>query len=218
MLCRRYLRCNVQRSELRDGRRRIAAGDHATAQHRSRARSSHRSRHAEAAPGAPILREAQNGASLQTRKRPRPRQGDNVARSCSKNPALASSTKHRATPCGMSSDRPSRGRHTSTRPPQGRPTTLRPSRGRPSLRSSVSRRPRSHEHSLRLTHPLRLYGVSEAIRVDFALFATTTSLSAACQSHVAAYVSSIPMDRCDNYGLAFAARSARPGGPAACTK
>jgi hypothetical protein len=37
-------------------------------------------------------------------------------------------------------------------------------------------------------------------------------LSAARLSHVAAYVSSIPMDRCDNYGLAFAARNGRPGG------
>jgi Protein of unknown function (DUF1173) len=29
---------------------------------------------------------------------------------------------------------------------------------------------------------------------------------------------SIPRDRCDNHLLAFAARNARPGGPAACTK
>lgn len=42
--------------------------------------------------------------------------------------------------------------------------------------------------------------------------------SEACLSHVAAYVYSIPMYRCDNYGLAFAARNGRPGEPAPCTK
>ena|SRR2546423_6034661 len=58
----------------------------------------------------------------------------------------------------------------------------------------------------------------EAIRAYLVLYGSAkTQLSEACQSHVAAYVYSIPRDRCDHYLLAFAARNARPGGPAACT-
>jgi hypothetical protein len=55
----------------------------------------------------------------------------------------------------MSADRPSPGRSATTLPPQRRRTTLRPSWGR-SLRSSVSRRSRSAENSLRLAPPQRL--------------------------------------------------------------
>ena len=74
---------------------------------------------------------------------------------------------HRATPRGMSSDRPSRRRQTfdSTVLNDGE-TTLRPSWGRPLLLSSVLRRPRSVNDSLRLSHPQRLDGAHEAIRVD----------------------------------------------------
>jgi len=77
---------------------------------------------------------------------------------------------HRATPRGMSSDRPSRGRLTSdsTVLKDGE-TSLRPSWGRPRLLFSVLRRPCSVNDSLRLSHPLRLDGAHEAMRVGFAL-------------------------------------------------
>ena len=64
--------------------------------------------------------ERRTGTPLQTLQASTTEATDNIARSLSKNSALAFKRGHRATPRGMSSDRPSRGRPVATPPSQGR--------------------------------------------------------------------------------------------------
>ncbi len=115
-------------------------------EHRSRARTPHRARHAEVAPGVPILRQAQNRYASPD--------------------ALASTTEATRHHRSVSLEEPgARVRHETPGHPsrdvfrravsrtahfrlhrlRGGETSLRPSRGRPLLRSSVLRRPRSPE-------------------------------------------------------------------------
>jgi hypothetical protein len=156
----------------------------------------------------PIPRRAQDRVRRsQTRWRPRPRQHDNLARSLSKNPALASSPKHRATPRGMS----------LTGRLEDDQLRLHRLEGGKLLSNRLGDGPcycpasRDARAVMRLTAPsppATPDGAHEAIRVDFALYGSEdlcsmdTRLDATRPAHV----------------LALRARDGRPGRQATCTK
>jgi len=175
----------TQDSGGRDGLRRID-GD-ARTKRRVRAQTPRRSHHPEVAPDVAILRRAQNryvASDALASMTEATRQHRSVSRRTRR-------SRFAQTPGHPSRDvfrqAVSRTANRDSAASRGGATSLRPSWGRPILLSSVLRRPRSSKDSLRLLHPLRLDGAHEAIRVDFALFSTSTCLKA-CQSHVAAYV------------------------------
>lgn len=162
---------------------------------RSRARPPRRSRHPEIAPGVSISRPARVGHAAPDACRIRDRGNETSLLGLSKNPALALAW----TPGHPSRDvfRPAVSKasdydSTVSTTANFCPTVL----GTAMTTLSILRRPRSSIRTA-LSHPLRLDGAHEAMRVDdFALFGTSTCLWA-CRSHVAADVYSIPMDRCD---------------------
>lgn len=115
-------------------------------EHRSRARTPHRSRHAEVAPSAPALRQARNryaasdalaSTTEATRQRPSVCLEEPGVRMRHEKPSHPSRDSFRQAVFEDGT--------LSTPPPQGRRTTLRPSWGRPIATLSVLRRPRSHE-------------------------------------------------------------------------
>src|SRR5438132_593599 len=99
----------------RDGPRRLD-GD-ARTKHRVRARTPRRSHHPEVAPGVSILRRAQNRYVASDALASMTEATGNIARSLEE-PSARVKRGHRATPRGMSSDRPSQGPSTATSPPR----------------------------------------------------------------------------------------------------